>query len=106
MGELQEAISKRRLIRFLHKAADKTAVSLVAEPHCIDHAPRTGALVLLAWMRSEDGGEDPGWKTIRFCEIRDLMILPEPFVRRPFPEFAARCFDPSLALRKRPSRPA
>ena len=76
--ELRAAIRFRKVVRFVHKGHSYTV-----EPQALRNAVRTGALVLDAWVQA---GADPGWKTFRYCEIRDLQVLNQAFVPRELPD--------------------
>lgn len=78
--ELRTAIRLRKKVRFTHRGSPYEV-----EPQALRHAIRTGALVLDAWVTA---GDEPGWKSFRYCDLRDLEVLNLAFVPRTLPERA------------------
>jgi hypothetical protein len=80
MSELREAVASRKQIRFVC-----SGLHYLAEPHAIENSLRTHSFVVVLWVVDGPGG--PGWKTIRFYELREMEVLRDSFAPRPRPRW-------------------
>ena len=71
-------LPERHLISFTRKGT-----RLTVEPHRLFNARNTGAIVLKAWI------EGVGWRSVPYCEIRALEIMPQRFAPREMPRSEA-----------------
>ena len=72
MSELRDAVSSRRQIRF-----ECSGLHYLAEPHEIATCPRTRSFVVVLWVLNGPGGT--GWKTVRFCHMREMEVAEDRF---------------------------
>lgn len=80
MSDLRKAIATRKQIRFVC-----SGLHYLAEPHAIENSRRTCSFEVVLWILDGPGG--PGWKTVRFYQMREMEVLREGFLPRARPRW-------------------
>lgn len=82
LSHLRSCAGKRKVVSFIYRK-----LPYKVEAQCLTQATKTGTFILIAWVI--EGAAEPGWKSFRFYDIRELGETPVSVVPRAIPSLTA-----------------